>query len=162
MKKMKVNNIEYSYQLAREGDYWCLELSSGAKFHFRAEALGDHSLVLKNKQGQQRMVRINKSKEMALMGSQFYFLERDQIKLTKNQRSEGDMQSPMPGKILKVMASVGDEVQQGQSLIVMEAMKMEHTIKAPFAGKVKKINVGEDQMIEGGIELLELEKSEDE
>ena len=47
---------------------------------------------------------------------------------------EGDMSAPMPGKILELLCSIGDQVETGQTLIVMEAMKMEHRIAANESG----------------------------
>lgn len=73
---------------------------------------------------------------------------------------EGGMVSPMPGKILKVMVEEGEEVVTGQSLLVMEAMKMEHTIKAPHDGKVIKVLFCEGDLVDGGVALIELEGSE--
>ena len=71
----------------------------------------------------------------------------------------GGLTAPMPGKVVAFMARVGDKVQRGQALAVMEAMKMEHTISAPRDGVVAELlyAVG-DQVAEGG-ELLRLSAS---
>jgi len=61
----------------------------------------------------------------------------------------GSLQSPMPGKILDVLTSEGAEVEQGQALIIMEAMKMEHTLRSPTAGTVASINVDVGDQVEG-------------
>jgi propionyl-CoA carboxylase alpha chain len=61
----------------------------------------------------------------------------------------GSLQSPMPGKILDVLTSEGAEVEQGQALIIMEAMKMEHTLRAPTAGTVTSVLVGVGDQVEG-------------
>lgn len=66
----------------------------------------------------------------------------------------GQMKSPMPGKILKLLVSVGDEVIVGTPLLVMEAMKMEHTIKASKAGIIEKIHFKEGDQVAGGVELV--------
>jgi 3-methylcrotonyl-CoA carboxylase alpha subunit len=57
----------------------------------------------------------------------------------------GSLLSPMPGKIVKVAVKVGDKVAKGAPLVIMEAMKMEHTIRAPAPGVVESVryNVGE-------------------
>ncbi|MFJ1300206.1 acetyl/propionyl/methylcrotonyl-CoA carboxylase subunit alpha [Pseudomonadota bacterium AL_CKDN230030165-1A_HGKHYDSX7] len=62
----------------------------------------------------------------------------------------GGLTAPMPGKIIAVSVAVGDTVEKGQALLVMEAMKMEHTITAPAAGRVETVHyaVG-DQVAEG-------------
>ena len=62
----------------------------------------------------------------------------------------------MPGKILQVLVNAHDSVSAGQALIVMEAMKMEHTIKAGFDGKVEKIFFNEGDLVEGDVELISL------
>lgn len=77
--------------------------------------------------------------------------------LSKKSGGEGNMNSPMPGKILKVMVKVGDQVEEGQGLMVMEAMKMEHTIKAAHAGVIKAIHYKEGDLVDGGVDLLDLE-----
>jgi 3-methylcrotonyl-CoA carboxylase alpha subunit len=71
--------------------------------------------------------------------------------------AEGRLTAPMPGKVVALLAKVGDQVKTGQPLAVMEAMKMEHTITAPHDGTVAELlyAVG-DQVAEGG-ELLRLE-----
>jgi 3-methylcrotonyl-CoA carboxylase alpha subunit len=71
--------------------------------------------------------------------------------------AQGRLTAPMPGKVVALLAKVGDRVKAGQPLAVMEAMKMEHTIAAPRDGIIAELlhAVG-DQVAEGG-ELLRLE-----
>jgi biotin carboxyl carrier protein len=59
----------------------------------------------------------------------------------------------MPGKVLSTHVAVGDEVESGQLLIVLEAMKMEHRITAPVAGAVTELRVREGDQVANG-ELL--------
>ncbi len=66
----------------------------------------------------------------------------------------GMMKSPMPGKILKIFVQVGDEVVLGSPILVMEAMKMEHTIKASKAGVVTAIHFKVGDQVTGGVELV--------
>ena len=68
----------------------------------------------------------------------------------------GQMTSPMPGKILKIFVKAGDVVQAGTPILVMEAMKMEHTIKASKEGVVEKIHFKEGDQVQGGVELVKL------
>ena len=65
--------------------------------------------------------------------------------------------SPMPGKVVKVLVSAGDEVEEGQGLVVVEAMKMENELKAPKAGAVVDVAVQEGQLVEGGAVLVAIE-----
>ena len=91
-----------------------------------------------------------------------YKVESATAALAKKSGGEGNMASPMPGKILKVMVEVGAEVAEGEGLLVMEAMKMEHTIKAAHAGTVAAIHYKEGDLVDGGVDLLELVQSENE
>src|SRR5262249_40088463 len=70
---------------------------------------------------------------------------------------DGGMEAPMPGVITKVMVVVGDEVTKGQPLVALEAMKMEHLIRAPREGRVKKVAASPGQMVQAGVALVELE-----
>ncbi len=65
--------------------------------------------------------------------------------------------SPMPGKVVKVLAKVGDEVKEGQGLVVVEAMKMENEMKSPKDGKVVEVHVKEGQAVEGNAKLCAVE-----
>jgi biotin carboxyl carrier protein len=65
--------------------------------------------------------------------------------------------APMPGMIVRISVEVGDNVQAGQGLIVMEAMKMENELRATSAGTVKAILAREGAAVEKGAMLLELE-----
>jgi 3-methylcrotonyl-CoA carboxylase alpha subunit len=58
--------------------------------------------------------------------------------------------APMPGKILKVLVEKGQWVQTGETLVVMEAMKMEHAVKAPHAGRVTELRVAPGDQVDGG------------
>ena len=66
----------------------------------------------------------------------------------------------MPGVITKVMVVVGDDVTKGQPLLALEAMKMEHVIRAPRAGRVRSVSASPGQMVQAGATLAELEDAE--
>ena len=61
--------------------------------------------------------------------------------------------APMPGKVVRVLVKQGDEVQEGQGLVVVEAMKMENELKSPKAGVVKELHAQEGQAVEAGARL---------
>ena len=66
------------------------------------------------------------------------------------------VESPMPGKILSVEKKVGDSVEAGQTIMILEAMKMENEIVAPEAGTIASINVSVNQSVEAGEVLATL------
>ena len=65
--------------------------------------------------------------------------------------------SPMPGKVVRLLVSEGEEVQADQGVIVVEAMKMENELKASVPGKVKEVFVKEGEVVEAGAKLLLVE-----
>jgi len=65
--------------------------------------------------------------------------------------------SPMPGKVIKLLAKEGEEVKEGQGIVVVEAMKMENELRAPKAGKVRDIKVREGEAVEAGAKLATIE-----
>ena len=65
--------------------------------------------------------------------------------------------SPMPGKVVAVLVKDGQEVAEGQGLIVVEAMKMENELRAPRAGVVRDLKAKEGAAVEGGAALCVIE-----
>ena len=66
----------------------------------------------------------------------------------------GRLTAPMPGRVVTVMVEPGAEVARGAPLMVVEAMKMEHTIAAPADGRVEHVNYAAGDLVEEGAELL--------
>jgi biotin carboxyl carrier protein len=65
---------------------------------------------------------------------------------------------PMPSVVVRIMIAQGDEVEKGQGVVVVSAMKMETTLQAPFKGKVLKINTAEGEKVMPGQVLVDIEK----
>ncbi|HWD56993.1 MAG TPA: biotin/lipoyl-containing protein, partial [Stellaceae bacterium] len=68
----------------------------------------------------------------------------------------GRLSAPMPGRVVQLLVAPGDAVTQGQALIVIEAMKMEHTIAAPRDGTVEAVRYAIGDLVEEGAELIAL------
>ena len=66
--------------------------------------------------------------------------------------------APMPGTVVKVLVGEGDEVEEGQVLLVLEAMKMEQPVAAPHAGRIASLPYGEGTLVPGGAVLAEIEE----
>ena len=72
--------------------------------------------------------------------------------------AEGGLLAPMPGKIIALLAAPGEKVEKGAPLLILEAMKMEHTITAPAAGILKAFRFALGDQVTDGAELVEFEK----
>lgn len=77
-----------------------------------------------------------------------------------NDSFEDEIHAPMPGIILEVNVAEGDEVKKGDSLCVLEAMKMENTLTASRDGIVKTVNIAKGDTVDKGKLLIELEKND--
>ncbi|HEY2480993.1 MAG TPA: biotin carboxylase N-terminal domain-containing protein, partial [Caulobacteraceae bacterium] len=73
---------------------------------------------------------------------------------------EGQVRAPMPGKVTQVFVKAGDRVAKGQSLLTLEAMKMEHVLQAPFAGVVEEVAVALGGQVIEGATLVRLAEAE--
>lgn len=89
---------------------------------------------------------------IAVRGESFDFDLTGEAKSRRSSRGTADPQtrSPMPGKVLQVLAQVGAVVKPGDSLLILEAMKMENVLTAEVSGKVVEIHVRPGDMVEPG------------
>ena len=88
--------------------------------------------------------------ELDLMIAEFGFA-------TSEDEQAGEIHAFIPGLITKLFVNVGDDVEEGYHLCLLEAMKMENEINAPISGIVKSINVSEGSSIEKGDLIMEIE-----
>lgn len=95
-----------------------------------------------------------------LAGRAYSFRTRDARapKLERRDRgadtARGELHAPMPGLVIEVLAKVGDEVESGRPLVVVEAMKMQNAFVAPVSGRVTRIDVKPGMPVESGQLLL--------
>ena len=127
-------------------------------FHYTLIAQHDDMLILKDNQNQVIRLRKNKVDSTTMLsglGLDAHISEKSAV-ASKNAALSGGLNSPMPGKIFKVSARVGDKVTKGQTILILEAMKMEHAIKADKDGVVQKIFFKEGEQVQGGVVLAEI------
>ena len=70
---------------------------------------------------------------------------------------EGGLVAPMPGKVVDLKVKTGSKVKKGDTLVILEAMKMEHQVKAPEDGKITKVLIKKDDQLENGALLMVLD-----
>ncbi len=84
-------------------------------------------------------------------------LKKELLASSSFQAGEGTVSAAMPGNVKKVLVEEGMEIEKGQGVVVLEAMKMENELEAPLSGTVRKIYVEEGQSVEAGVLLFEIE-----
>ena len=82
---------------------------------------------------------------------------KPELSAVEEDTHSGSLAAPMPGKVIKVIAQRGAKVAKGEALLILEAMKMEHTITAPADGVVKEIHYAAGEQVLEGAELITLE-----
>lgn len=140
----------------------------GRKFSYEFFPVNAHtySLKLNNKVYEISGERINGNKiSVSIKGKYF---EADVKTALQEKASElleksllhskhTEVKAPMPGLILKIKKQAGDDVAQGDSVIILEAMKMENDLRAPSSGKITSIKVKEGAAVEKNAHLFTIE-----
>ena len=127
----------------------------GEQYSVNLGALQDGKMVL-NMKGKNRPV-ILQDTHYIVDGQEIVIDAPKRMRRATKAVDHGQMKSPMPGKILKILVKVGDEVTLGTPILVMEAMKMEHTISAPAAGLVKEVFFAVGDQVTDGASLISVE-----
>ncbi len=86
-------------------------------------------------------------------------VEQPRFPETQQQATAGSLLAPMPGTVVRAEAQLGDSVHAGQVLVVLEAMKMEHSVRTPHAGTLARLNVSAGQAVEEGTVLAVVENA---
>ncbi|MFN8008139.1 MAG: biotin/lipoyl-containing protein [Terriglobia bacterium] len=120
----------------------------------------EYSFLMDNQSFDVSVQEVNGASQVLVNGRHFEVVLRDPKKLKKGsgmiEDAAGPMSvsAPMPGKVVKLLVDVGAEVQEGQGVAVVEAMKMQNELKSPKSGVVEKIFVKENQPVNAGEKLL--------
>lgn len=145
--KAVVNGTEYPFEIVEHRDSQILFRSGTKLFKIRNISRDD---------GQIECTVDGKWITAGIKDEQQILLERLGFK-TNAEKSIGSLEAPMPGKILELLASEGDEVELGDPVAILEAMKMENELKAPCAGTIQSISVTTGSSVEKNQLLLEIE-----
>ncbi len=132
----------------------------GAEFEVASEAMPDGKLRLTSDSGVTVAdVTAAGTRRFVRLGTLDFVFERDTDGRRRAARGAHghSLEAPMPGVVTKVLVVVGDDVTKGQPLLALEAMKMEHMIRAPRDGRIKSVAASPGIMVQAGATLVELE-----
>ncbi len=153
----------YRVELARTGEQWNCKLD-GREFPLDVVCQdGVLSLLWDGKSYEVKQESVGTEANVVVGHERFSASVRDPRSFRSRRRAGAaehgvrKITAPMPGKVVRLLAGVGAQVEAGQSVIVIEAMKMQNELKAPKTGVVKKINVAEGAAVEAGQSLAEVE-----
>jgi len=146
--------------LKEEGDGVSVSQNEGDTGRFRVQSLPDGTYIIEGANGSVAgyAVRDGGRAWVHMHGRTYTF---DVVRATRGRpaAAPGDLSSPMPGQVQRVFVVEGDAVDAGQTLLVVEAMKMQLEIKAPRAGTVRRVSARQGQQVEAGVPLVELDEA---
>jgi biotin carboxyl carrier protein len=132
---------------------------------------GRYSLLIASKSYEVLVRRVNKSDvtgyryEVLVAGQRFEIGVEDEREkaltgsiLSAHETGEAMVRAPMPGLVLGLPMDAGDNVERGQTVVILEAMKMENDLASPITGKVKEIRVSKGQTVNQGDVLVVVSK----
>jgi len=147
-------------RIAFSGPRWSIAVDDGAPLALTSPALDGNALTAGTNHGRLRLTAIEADGTVTLIErGKSWRIGRVDILAEAEAATEGHghLASPMPGTVVRVMAAAGDAVKRGQPLMVVEAMKMEHTIAAHADGVVKAVKFRAGDAVAEGVELISFE-----
>jgi len=156
----KHDNQVYKISFEEDDGNISVELEDSKK-HVEFKKLDDYlySIIIDGKSHNLAVMKKGKEIQVFFQGNLFNFEAVSELEQARGGGAGGganQISSPMPSRVVKLLKKEGDEVQEGDGVIVVEAMKMESELKAPLSGTVKEIKVSEGDTVEGGAVLVVL------
>lgn len=161
-----INNEQYEIEIDRDGKLLVNGETRDVDFLNLGGAL--YSVITETK-SLEVVIEDEDNKIAVLLGGRLYDTQvLDERALLMAQRrggiggGSGEVHSPMPGLIVKVPVEEGQEVHQGQTVVILESMKMQNEIKAPIDGVIRSIHCDAGQTVDKNTLLIEIEPPETE
>ncbi len=147
-------DIEIRYRARRDGSFEFQDGSSARVFHWT------HNSIDVEIDGRRHTSRVTRAADHLIVQSprgdvDFQMIPR--FTLPGSEAASGGLVAPMPGRVIEVRVAVGDHVTSGQTLILLEAMKMEHPMRATTDGTVSEIRITAGEQVENEALLLVIE-----
>ena len=129
------------------------------QFATAAGTLHDEStlaLTIDSRRCAATVVRVGDSEHVFMNGRRDVLTHADPLTSTAAaEAGPAGLRSPMPGRVIELIATVGTELPKGAPLLVLEAMKIEHTVVAPSAGTLRAFKVAAGEQVGEGTELVD-------
>jgi len=133
-------------------------IHEGKKTQLFVKKLAGRDYYSFDKTGWKKLTKLGVN-EVLVSHSEMYKVYRGYKPSGLHAGGAGALLTQMPGKVVKLMKKVGDKVTKGETVLILEAMKMENEIKSGADGIVKLINVKEGQALEVGFVMVEIEEA---
>jgi len=157
-KEIIINNKNVKFELTKRDNDNVMFLLNGNEYKFSLNNIfNDYFVISKNEENYKCVISKNAKGCHLNIASLEAMISLPNQKRGRNRADdEGSLKSPMPGQIFKILTRVGDKVSKGDPILILEAMKMEHSIKANIDGEIKEIFYEEGQLVDADVELAEI------
>jgi 3-methylcrotonyl-CoA carboxylase alpha subunit len=155
--------VEHAVRVHYRNGFYALDLA-GSRVTARAERTNEGGLVVELAGVRARLAALHRGREVIVLkdGASWRLRHLDPLAPELEEDAAGGrLTAPMPGRVLEVLVAGGMRVARGQPLMVLEAMKMEHTIAAPADGVVARVSYAAGDLVEEGAILLAFEEGND-
>ncbi len=166
MLQATVNN-QFNFKLEQEDGNWLLN-GRAVSFDVRAGSNGLLSVLFGGRSYEAIIEQVDKKEKqlrLRINGQPYQVAIQEPIDLLLREmgfdaaaaKKAEPIKAPMPGMVLRVLVAPGQQIEKGEGVLVLEAMKMENVLKAPAAATVKNIRVSERTAVGKGDVLIDLE-----
>lgn len=159
-RSYEYNGETWRVRLMREGDGTYRAELNGREVRFSARRNADGSWFVPEL-GFTAFVSGQGAERSVWVGGRAYRVQRQQPSRRSPSRASAgdDLTAQMPGQVLEVRVTPGEQVRSGQVLLVLEAMKMEMRLTAPYDGTVRAVRAAAGELVQRGQVLVELESA---
>lgn len=155
----RISGQTHTVRVTREGDAYRISVNGAEPYDVRVTRPAEGVIEISGARGRTRLHVVGRGERRYIaIGSQVFELQKIERQSARRDTgaSAGGLEAAMPGLVIAVAVSAGDEVAYGQTLVILEAMKMELRVQAPYAGRVERVLVAVGQVVERGQRLVEL------
>ena len=152
--------LEVEYRHERDGSFSCRVDGSEHRVAVLSRSAQSIELEVDERLVASDLMQVANRWLIHLPGGDIELIELPRFPTREPDATRGGLTAPMPGKVVTTNVAAGDEVEAGQLLLILEAMKMEHRITAPMAGMVKELRVEAEQQVANGELLVVLVENE--
>ncbi len=151
----------YSIKLEKLGDIFKMSIGDDV-YEIKDFSVSGNTISLKLNNDLTNIYYVQSNDRLYIMvDGEYYVFEQARAEKKKTEVSVSTkanlVVSPMPGLLVKIPVKIGDKVRAGETLAIVEAMKMQNELRAPADGVVKKINYKEGEQVDAFVPIVELE-----
>ncbi len=151
-------NDVYKVEIEPKSDVWEIHVKDRVYQVSASEFLDGSIHIVANNSVFRPRVFSNGRKRFIFLNGETYCLKRAARSSGTHDHVEGEVISPIGGKIVRVYIAEGGIVEKGQDLFIIESMKMEHRVKSPVRGTIMRIRFGEGAVVDTNEVLVDIER----